>query len=131
MLRNEVGVRVDELFEQFQRVEREECIARCHACYRACLDLVAALEHGYGVTAIRFGTLLLDCAEINVVLASSLADFPTRLNRPLALLCAEIGERCSAECARCVDEDDCEICINACARSARACRRLIEAETLQ
>ena len=131
MLRSDIGVRDDELFEQFERLEREDCIARCHACHRACLDLVAALERGYGVEAIRFGTLLLDCAEVNLVLASSLTDFPTRLNRPLATLCAELGERCGAECARCIDEDDGESCISACARSARACRRLAELETLQ
>ncbi|MGH7013892.1 MAG: hypothetical protein ACREEL_07010 [Stellaceae bacterium] len=131
MLRSDIDAREDELFEQFERLERVDCIACCHACHRACLDLAAALERGYGVEAIRFGTLLLDCAEINRALASSLTDFTTRLNRPLAMLCAELGERCGAECARCVDEDDGETCIGACARSIHACRRLAELETLQ
>lgn len=131
MLRSDTGAYEDELFEQFERLEREDCIMRCHTCHRACLDLAAVLDRGYGVEAIRFATLLLDCAELNLLLASSLTDCPTRLNRPLALLCAEIGERCGAECARCIDEDDAEACIDACARSASACRRLSELETLQ
>ncbi|MDE2229617.1 MAG: hypothetical protein KGL11_11330 [Alphaproteobacteria bacterium] len=132
MLRSDIGTRGgNELLEQFERLERADCIARCHASHRACLDLAAALDHDYGIEAVRFGTLLLDCAEINLMLAASLADCPTRLNRPLAMLCAEIGERCGAECARCVDEDEADACISACARSAHACRRLAELETLQ
>lgn len=130
MLRSDIGAR-NELFEQFEQSERENCVARCHACRRSCLDLATALERGYGVEAIRFRTLLIDCAEINLLLTSSLAASPARVNRPLVLLCAEIGERCGAECARCIDEDDAETCIGACARSARACRRLAELETLQ
>jgi hypothetical protein len=131
MLRSDIGAREDVLFERFERLEREDCIARCHACHRACLDLAAALGRNYGIEAVRFATLLLDCAELNLLFASSLTDCPTRLNRPLALLCAEIGERCGAECARCVDEDDAETCIAACARSANACHRVAELETLQ
>ena len=122
MLRSDIG-------------ERDACIAECRVCHCACLDLAAALERGYGVEAIRFGMLLLDCAEINLLLLSSLTDAPDRINRPLVLLCAELAERCGAECARCIDEDDAEdnaaACIRACARSARACRRLGELETLQ
>lgn len=131
MLRGDIGARENDPFGRFERLEREECIARCQACHRACLDLAAALECSYGSEAIWFGTLLLDCAEINLVLASSLTDVPVRLNRPLAVLCAEIDEKCGAACARCINDDDSGSCIDACARSARACRRLAEVETLQ
>lgn len=131
MLRGDIGARESDLFDRFERLEREECIARCQACHRACVDLAGALERGYGIEAVRIGTLLLDCAEINLILSSSLTDYPARLNRPLAVLCAEIGERCAAECARCLEEDAGEICIGACVRSARACRHLAELEALQ
>lgn len=131
MLRGDVNTLESDLFDRFERLEREECIARCQACHRACVDLASALERGYGIETVRIGTLLLDCAEINLILASSLADCPARLNRPLVVFCAEIDERCAAECARCLEEDAGEICIGACARGARACRHLAEVETLQ
>ncbi|GEM_PF-3787414 len=131
MLRSDIGARDGDLFETFERLEREDCIARCRTCHRACLALEAALERGYGIEAARFRTLLLDCAEVNFLLASSLTDYPARVNRPLVVLCAELGERCAAECARCLDENDGDACVSACARSAQTCRRLSELETLQ
>jgi len=50
-------------------------------CHRECVELASALDFVYGGEASRLVALLADCAEISMMLASSLTNRKSRFNR--------------------------------------------------
>jgi hypothetical protein len=121
----------DDQLRQIERQERADCLTRSHSCHRECVELAAVLDHVYGSKASRLVALLADCAEISMMLASSLTNRKSCFNRPLIALGVEVSERCASECARQMEEAEAETCIAACAQFSASCRAMIQESTLQ
>jgi hypothetical protein len=104
-----------------ERDTRQTCIDRCLACHMVCLDLAADIELAHGVEADEVVTLMADCAEICFLVASSLSERPSGINRALARLCAELCGRCAVACRREARGRKAEECVLACRRCSESC----------
>jgi hypothetical protein len=123
--------RRSDLLQQIESEERADCLAKSQLCHRECVELASALDYVYGGEASRLVALLADCAEISMMLASSLTNRKSRFNRPLIELGVELTERCASECARQMDEAEAQACIAACAQFSASCRAMTQEPTLQ
>lgn len=107
-----------------QSAEMEQCIQNCLDCHRICLATVAhCLQMGGRHAEARHITLLLDCAEI----CQTSANFMIRgseLHGIICRACAEICERCAAECAQFGDDQTMQQCAEMCRRCAQSCRQM-------
>ncbi len=103
----------------------EQCISDCSDCYRSCTEtVVRCLEMGGKHAAPDHIRLMLDCAEI----CRTSAGFMMRgspLHERVCGVCADICERCAADCDG-LSEDEPEMadCAATCRRCARTCREM-------
>ena len=102
--------------------EMQQCIENCLDCHSICLNTVTyCLQKGGHHAEPAHIRLLQDCAEIcqtsaNYMLRGS--DLHTRT----CGVCAEVCERCAAECDRMGDDAQMKACADMCRRCAESCR---------
>jgi len=101
----------------------QDCIEACESCHGVCLETIEHCLHMGGEHAkpahIR---LLLDCAEI----CQTSANFMLRnsdLHGLTCSACAEICERCAADCERFGDAVM-QQCADTCRTCAQSCREM-------
>ena len=107
-----------------QSQEMQQCIQNCTDCHRICLETSAyCLQMGGQHAEARHITMLQDCAEI----CQTSANFMIRgsqLHGLTCRACAEIGERCAADCARFGNDQMMQQCADLCRRCAESCRQM-------
>ena len=107
-----------------QSQEMQQCIQNCTDCHRICLETTAhCLQLGGQHAEAMHITMLQDCAEI----CQTSANFMIRgsqLHGITCRACAEICERCAADCARFGDDQMMQQCAEMCRRCADSCRRM-------
>lgn len=106
----------------------EECAEQCLACYRICTETVAAAARGDGPTLDKTSLgLLEDAADICKAAAAFLLR-GSFLHHVTCRACAEVCERCAAQCdAFARKEVALRACVAACWSCAEACRRAVTA----
>lgn len=109
-----------------------ECIQHCLECHRICLETVTyCLKLGGAQAEAEHINLLLDCAEI----CRTSADFMIRgseLHQLTCGICAEVCERCAADCEQMrTDDAHLKACAEVCRRCAKSCRQMAQSATAQ
>lgn len=105
--------------------EMEQCIRNCTTCHEACLRTVAhCLGLGGKHAEASHIALLLSCADICITSARTML-LGSDVHKLTCAACAEICERCAADCER-VDPNDAQMkaCAETCRRCAESCRRM-------
>ncbi|MGB5106911.1 MAG: four-helix bundle copper-binding protein [Candidatus Zixiibacteriota bacterium] len=99
----------------------QRCIADCLKCYEVCVRTkVHCLDMGGSHAERHHITLMSACADAcstsaHVMLMES--EFQNRF----CMLCADICERCAADCERFVDDDKMQSCALTCRQCAETC----------
>lgn len=104
--------------------EMKGCISNCLSCSAVCLQTVTyCLQKGGKHAALDHIRLLEDCVQI----CKTSADFMLRgspLHARTCAVCAEVCERCAAECDKMGDDVVMKACADACRRCAESCRKM-------
>jgi hypothetical protein len=107
----------------------DACIEDCLDCHRTCVETLSyCLQQGGKHAEAEHVTLMLDCAEM----CQTAANFMMRmspLHERTCLTCAEICERCAADCAS-FDDETMRLCADACASCAESCREMSGTKTM-
>jgi len=105
------------------QVDVEKTVRDCLDCASVCLKTIDhCLRMGGAHAEASHIRLLMDCAEICQATASLLArnsEFYGRLN----ILCAEVCDRCAADCERIMGDDS---QMRACVEACRRCSNMVE-----
>ncbi|CAB3854274.1 four-helix bundle copper-binding protein [Achromobacter denitrificans] len=102
--------------------EMEDCISRCLACYRSCLQAASqhCLEAGGEHVEPGHFRLMMACAEVCRSAAHTML-IGVELHDRVCAACAEMCRACAESCSRLDGMDECE---DACTRCAQACERM-------
>ncbi|MGY6271332.1 four-helix bundle copper-binding protein [Achromobacter denitrificans] len=102
--------------------EMEECISRCLACYRSCLQTASrhCLEAGGEHVEPGHFRLMMACAEACRAAAHTML-IGVALHGRVCAACAELCRACAESCAGLDGMAGCE---EACRRCAQACEKM-------
>ena len=102
----------------------QQCIENCQDCHKACLETIPhCLQMGGKHAAANHIRLMMDCVEI----CQTSANFMQRgsdLHVFTCAACAEICERCAADCETMADDPRMASCATMCRRCAESCREM-------
>jgi hypothetical protein len=100
------------------------CIQECNRCHETCEETVLhCLEMGGQHAEPNHIRTMLDCAQI----CKTSADFMLRMSKfhgEICGVCADVCERCEAECERFKDDQMMQRCADACQSCARLCHEM-------
>src|SRR5688572_31052060 len=104
--------------------EMLRCIELCLDCHKACVQTIPyCLQQGGHHAEANHIRLMMDCAEI----CQTSANFMLRgsdLHQHTCAACAEVCERCAADCATMAGDTRMAACAEMCRRCAESCRRM-------
>ncbi len=105
--------------------DMQQCLQNCLDCHSICLSTVTVycLQQTGKHTEAAHVRLMLDCAEI----CQTSANFMLRgseLHRLTCGVCAEVCERCAAECESFATDAQMQACADVCRRCAKSCRQM-------
>jgi hypothetical protein len=102
----------------------QACIRDCQDCHRACLETVQyCLQAGGRHVEAGHVRLMLDCAEACETAANFMLRSSTFHGRTCGV-CAEVCERCAADCDSFGDDQAMKACAETCRRCATSCRQM-------
>lgn len=106
----------------FNQMETEYLRA-CNDCAAACLQCVTlCLKEDDPKPMVSCILLDMECADMCSHTGQAITSGDSHLHA-ISLLCAEICEKCAAECGK-HDMDHCQHCAETCKRCAVACRSI-------
>lgn len=104
--------------------EMEDCIQNCTDCHAICTTTLAhCLQLGGHHAEHSHIRLLLDCAQI----CQTSADFMLRgspFHHRTCAVCAEVCDRCAADCEKFHDDEHMRQCAEVCRQCAGSCRHM-------
>jgi hypothetical protein len=99
----------------------QSCVATCSKCREVCAETVAyCLDQGGEHADARHISLMLSCMEI-CGMAGNVMAFGSDFYRQACALCADICEKCAADCDNFAD-DTMAKCAVVCRKCAERCR---------
>jgi hypothetical protein len=105
-------------------IDMQQCIQDCTDCHRICVETIGhCLEQGGRHAEPSHIRLLQDCAQI----CQTSADYMIRgskLHTATCAVCADICERCAADCEQFGDDQGMKRCAEVCRRCAESCREM-------
>lgn len=101
-----------------------QCIDDCHACANSCnATMIHCLNLGSGHSAPRHIALLLDCAALCEVAATSMSRSSV-VHADICRACAAVCRACEFQCRRIGLGEVMQRCADACRRCAESCERI-------
>ena len=99
------------------------CLRACNDCAAACLQCATScLKEDNPKPMVACILLDMECADMCRHTAQAMARGDSHVNA-ISLLCAEICDKCAAECGQ-HEMDHCQHCCETCKRCAVACRSI-------